>query len=137
QEETLSAVQTMRVVQWEAAPDAEEEEPPTVPVQWMVQRTVAAFAAPVEDVGVCIQARVGGGSALELGVQGQLEQGLGADMSGVRVYTDGEADHLARSVDSVAFTIGQDIFFRSGAYNLGTADGMHLLAYEAIHTVQQ
>ena len=138
-EEEPPPVQTMRAVQRQAAPEEEKEEEPPPPVQTMraVQRTAAAPAAPVENVGERIQARAGGGSALDAGVQGQLEQGLGADMSGVRVHTDGEADHLARSVDSVAFTTGQDIFFRSGAYNPGTTDGMHLLAHEATHTVQQ
>src|SRR5439155_151310 len=71
------------------------------------------------------------------GVQRQMEGAMGADLSGVRVHTDGEADHLARSVDSVAFTTGNDIFFRSGAYNPGTAEGQHLLAHEATHTIQQ
>ncbi|MGH2387304.1 MAG: DUF4157 domain-containing protein, partial [Chloroflexota bacterium] len=70
-------------------------------------------------------------------VQRTLESGLGASMSNVNVHTDNEADHLARSVDSVAFTTGSDIFFRSGAYNPGTSEGMHLLAHEATHTVQQ
>ena len=42
----------------------------------------------------------------------------------------------ARS-NSVAFTTGQDIFFRSGAYNPQSSDGLHLLAHETAHTVQQ
>jgi hypothetical protein len=66
-----------------------------------------------------------------------LEAGLGADLSSVRVHTGGEADHLARSVDAVAFTTGSAIFFRSGAYNPGTSVGLHLLAHEATHTMQQ
>jgi hypothetical protein len=90
-----------------------------------------------EDIGARIQARAGGGSSLDQGVQRQLETGLGASMDNVRVHNDGEADHLARSVDSVAFTTGSDIFFRSGAYNPSTSEGMHLLAHEATHTVQQ
>jgi len=103
-----------------------------------VQR-VAAEAAPhaEEDVGARIQSRSGGGSALDGGVQRTLESGLGADMSGVRVHTDSEADHLSRSVDAVAFTTGSDIFFRSGAYDPGSSSGMRLLAHEATHTVQQ
>jgi len=103
-----------------------------------VQR-VAAEAAPQaeEDIGSRIQSRSGGGSALDAGVQRTLESGLGTDMSGVRVHTDSEADHLSRSVDAVAFTTGSDIFFRSGAYDPGSSSGMRLLAHEATHTVQQ
>jgi hypothetical protein len=53
------------------------------------------------------------------------------------VHTDKEADHLARSVNAVAFTAGSDIFFREGAYNPGTTQGLQTLAHEAVHTVQQ
>jgi hypothetical protein len=105
----------------------------------LVQRAArqSSLPEPGEDVGARIQARTGGGSALDAGVQRQLEHGLGSDLSGVRVHTDAEADHLARSVDSVAFTTGSNIFFRSGMYNPGTDEGLHLLAHEATHTVQQ
>ena len=108
-------------------------------VQRFLQRAAqgAAPAAPEEDLADKIQSRAGGGNSLDSGVQGQLESGLGADMSGVRVHTDGPADQMARSVDAVAFTTGSDIFFRAGAYNPGTPEGMHLLAHEATHTVQQ
>jgi hypothetical protein len=107
-------------------------------VQRFIQR-VAAESTPDtdEDVGSRIQSRAGGGSPLDAGVQRTLESGLGADMSNVRVHTDGEADHLSRSVDAVAFTTGSDIFFRSGAYDPGSSSGMRLLAHEATHTVQQ
>ena len=102
-----------------------------------LQRSAAAEAAPADDIGARIQARAGGGSALDSGVQRQLEGGMGADLSGVRVHTDGEADHLSRSVDAVAFTTGNDVFFRSGAYNPSSPEGMHLLAHETTHTLQQ
>ena len=107
-------------------------------VSRFLQRAAAsATAQPADDVGSRIQARAGAGSPLDSAVQRQLETGLGANLSGVRVHTDGEADHLSRSVDAVAFTTGSDIFFRSGAYNPGSSEGLHLLAHEATHTVQQ
>lgn len=93
-------------------------------------------AAP-DDVGSRIQARLGGGTPLSPHVQRQLQQGLNADMSGVRVHTDGEADRLSRAIDATAFTTGQDMFFRSGSYAPDSPGGMHLLAHEAAHTVQQ
>ncbi len=103
-----------------------------------LQRSAAAREADAgEDIGGRIRAQSGGGSALDPGVQRTLESGIGADLSGVRVHTDPEADHLSRAVNAVAFTTGSDIFFRSGAYNPGSSDGMHVLAHEATHTVQQ
>jgi len=84
-----------------------------------------------------IQAASSGGQSLDTTVQKQLESGIGADLSSVRVHTGAEADHLARSVDSLAFTTGQDIFFSSGAYDPTSPDGMQLLAHETTHTVQQ
>jgi hypothetical protein len=108
-------------------------------VQRFLQRAAAdtAEASPQEDIGDRIRSRAGGGSSLDTGTRGQLEEGMGADLSGVRVHTDGEADSMARSVDAVAFTTGNDIFFRSGTYNPESSDGMRLLAHEATHTVQQ
>jgi hypothetical protein len=97
-------------------------------------------AVPVqrqEDLAARIQAQRGKGAPLSLDVQRQLEQGLGASLSRVRVNTDSTADALARSVQAVAFTTGSNIFFRHGAYNPDTPEGIHLLAHEATHTVQQ
>jgi hypothetical protein len=103
-----------------------------------VQRAVATEEGePDTKIGERIRAASGGGSAIGGEVQRTLESGLGTSMSNVRVHNDSESDHLARSVDSVAFTTGSDIFFRSGAYNPETPQGMHLLAHEATHTVQQ
>jgi uncharacterized protein DUF4157 len=103
-----------------------------------VQRTAAVDEGEKDtNIGERIRAAAGRGTPLGGDVQRTLESGLGASMANVNVHTDSEADHLARSVDSVAFTTGSDIFFRSGAYNPGTSEGMHLLAHEATHTVQQ
>lgn len=84
-----------------------------------------------------IQAASATGTTIDGAVQRRLEGGLGADLTGVRVHTGGEADSLARSVNAVAFTTGPDIFFRAGAYQPQSSEGMHLLAHEAAHTVQQ
>jgi hypothetical protein len=52
------------------------------------------------------------------------------------VHTGGEADRLAQAVDGTAFTSGR-IYFRSGAYDPTSDEGMQLLAHEATHTAQQ
>jgi hypothetical protein len=77
------------------------------------------------------------GQPLEPGVRGLLERTLGADLAAVRVHTDGESDRLARALGADAFACGADLFFRSGAFNTGTATGLRLLAHETAHAVQQ
>ena len=107
-----------------------------------VQRLIAVAAQRQAgegepDLGQRIRSAAGRGSSLNGGIQRSLEQAFGSDLSGVRLHADAEADSLSRAVNAVAFTSGSDIFFRSGAYNPGTPSGMHLLAHEAAHTIQQ
>jgi hypothetical protein len=84
-----------------------------------------------------VRALAGSGMPLPSSVRDRFETGLGTNLRSVRVHTGPEADRLARSVDAVAFTSGQDIFFRAGAYAPGKAEGLRLLAHETAHTVQQ
>jgi uncharacterized protein DUF4157 len=55
----------------------------------------------------------------------------------VRVHTDAESDALNQGVSAVAFTTGNDVFFRQGAYSPGSQEGQALLAHELTHVVQQ
>src|SRR5579859_4227914 len=104
----------------------------------IVQRRAAGpAAAPPADLAGQIQSRAGGGDPLPGTVQRQLESHLESDLSNVRVHTDSGADQMAQAVDAVAFTSGSDIFFRQGTYDPGTPSGLHLLAHETTHTVQQ
>ncbi len=89
------------------------------------------------DVARSIQSAKGGGAPLHNGVRSSMEQGFGADFSGVRVHTGGEADALNRSLNARAFTTGNDIFFGQGQYNPGSSGGQELIAHELTHTVQQ
>lgn len=79
----------------------------------------------------------GGGQLLPMSVRKSVEQALGADFSGVRVHDDAQSDRLNRSLRACAFTTGQDIFFRKGAYNPATRKGKALIAHELTHVVQQ
>ena len=78
-----------------------------------------------------------GGEVLDLEARRHLEAGLGKDLRNVRVHADQEADQLARAVQAVAFTTGRDMFFREGAYRPSSVQGLHLLAHEAAHVIQQ
>jgi hypothetical protein len=66
-----------------------------------------------------------------------MGQAMGADFSGVTIHTDSQSDQLNRSIQAKAFTTGQDIFFRQGAYQPGGRDGQELIAHELTHVVQQ
>jgi hypothetical protein len=62
---------------------------------------------------------------------------LGQDFSGVRIHRDAEADSLSRSLRANAFTTGNDIFFKSNAYDPASTEGQKLLAHELTHVFQQ
>lgn len=89
------------------------------------------------DVEQAIQRARGGGQALDRGARARMESAFGTDFSGVRVHADARADALNRRLNARAFTTGQDIFFRQGAYDPGSSSGRELLAHELTHVVQQ
>lgn len=78
----------------------------------------------------------GRGGELPAGARDAAGQLLGADLSGVRLHTDAHADGLARSVQSVAFTHGRDIYFSRGSFAPGTPGGAALLGHELAHVAQ-
>jgi len=89
------------------------------------------------DLESSIQRARGGGQPLDEGIRERMEGAFGADFSGVRVHTDGTSDQLNQSIQAKAFTTGQDVFFRKGAYEPGSRGGQELLAHELTHVVQQ
>ena len=100
-------------------------------------RKGAGDAEVAPELEQSIQRERGGGQALDGKVRGQMESAFGTDFSGVRVHTDAEADKLNRALNAHAFTTGQDIFFRQGAYNPGASSSRELIAHELTHVVQQ
>lgn len=89
------------------------------------------------EVSGAIEAARGSGSALPSSVRAPIESAMGANLGGVRVHADSQADRLNRSLNAEAFTTGNDIFFRKGAYQPGTPSGTELLSHELAHVVQQ
>lgn len=77
------------------------------------------------------------GAALPDPVMRKFESSLGADLSRVRVHTDGASAASADAVGAKAYTMGNDIHFGAGRYDPEGAAGLHLLAHEVAHTVQQ
>jgi hypothetical protein len=66
-----------------------------------------------------------------------FENRMMGDFSGVRIHTGPKADQAARSVNAKAYTLGNDVVFRSGEYRPETRDGKRLLTHELTHVVQQ
>ncbi len=79
----------------------------------------------------------GRGQALDPTLQRSMGRTMGADFSRVRVHTDAQSDQLNRSIQAKAFTTGQDVFFRQGAYDPGSRGGQTLIAHELTHVIQQ
>lgn len=112
----------------------EEEELQMKP---MLQRMGYEGGDVSSDIESSIQGARGGGSALEPRLQDQMGQAMGADFSGVRVHTDARSDQLNQSIQAKAFTTGNDVFFRQGAYDPTSRGGQELIAHELTHVVQQ
>lgn len=79
----------------------------------------------------------GNGQPLSAALREQFETKFGVDFSGVRIHADAQSDVLNRSIQAKAFTTGQDVFFRQGAYEPSSRNGQKLLAHELTHVVQQ
>ncbi|MEV0172033.1 DUF4157 domain-containing protein [Streptomyces sp. NPDC050803] len=78
----------------------------------------------------------GAGQPLDPGVRRELEERLGHDLSRVRLHTGRDAGQLTDLLGADAVAVGQDVFFREGAFRPGTDEGLRLLAHELLHTVQ-
>jgi hypothetical protein len=74
---------------------------------------------------------------LEEATRAFMEPHFGHSFGRVRLHTDERATHIAQAVDARAFTLGQDICFGAGAYQLDSPRGQTLLAHELTHTIQQ
>lgn len=53
------------------------------------------------------------------------------------IHTGSYADELTRSLHTLAFTVGEDIYFRNKAYKPETEEGRKILAHELTHIHQQ
>lgn len=115
--------------------------PPEAPGNTIRRQASAASGGdgmPVNSATTrAIQQQKGGGSRLDAGTQTFMESRFGADFSGVNIHTNTHAAGLSDQLQANAFTTGTDIFFNQNQYSPGSSDGMHLLAHELTHVVQQ
>jgi hypothetical protein len=93
---------------------------------------------PVDpDVGRAISAARGTGRPLEPTTRSAMEHAFGADLSSVRVHTGAASSKLNDHLESEAFTVGSDVFFRESVPSLQHDHGRELVAHELAHTLQQ
>ncbi|CAN1208783.1 hypothetical protein TUMEXPCC7403_01080 [Tumidithrix helvetica PCC 7403] len=122
-------------IQREEAPEEEDEELQMKPA--LQQRGAVDGGDASEELESSIQQAKGSGQPLDPNLQEKMGQAMGADFSSVKVHTDSQSDQLNQSIQAKAFTTGQDVFFRQGAYNPSRKDGQELIAHELTHVVQQ
>lgn len=77
------------------------------------------------------------GEPLAAPERGRFEASLGTDLSDVRVHTGSDSAVAAHALGAHAFTVDRDIHFAAGSHRPNEPSGLHLLAHEVAHTVQQ
>lgn len=106
-----------------------------------IQRMEESISLPTSDVDNYLSPRLqtskGSGSPLPKGTRADMELAFGADLSGVRIHTDGKAANLNKNLRAQAFTHGNEIYFNEGKFDTGSDQGKKLLAHELTHTIQQ
>ena len=105
--------------------------------RFLAQRSGQGPSPVNEETASTINSRRGSGQSLDEGIANKAGSVMGQDFSGVNIHNDSTADNLSRNLGAVAFTTGNDIFFRSGAYNPKSNDGQKLISHELTHVVQQ
>ena len=119
------------------APNTTGNGKPKLQLKPIFQRRSAIEGEATPDLESSINRARGGGQALDVGLQRKMGQAMGADFSRVKVHTDAQSDQLNKSIQAKAFTTGQDVFFRQGAYEPSSRGGQELIAHELTHVVQQ
>ena len=116
-----------------------EEESPTFEQEPKLQRSSNSepIAVPTNFEHSLQQKILSGGEAFHQGTRTFMESRFGRDFAGVRTHRDSKADELASGVNARAFTVGNNIFFASSAYQPDSAEGQRLIAHELTHVLQQ
>jgi len=117
--------------------------PPSAQRQVVIKRSLSQPArvatAPAqnqEPVDAKMEQRITsptGGQRLPEGIQREMEAGLGADFSEVRVHDNAEDQGDAADLSAKAFTFGNHIWLGAGQ----SANDRRLMAHELTHVVQQ
>jgi uncharacterized protein DUF4157/lysine-specific metallo-endopeptidase family protein len=97
----------------------------------------AAGAGPVSVDSRVRSALESPGQPLEKETRSLMESRFHHDFSSVRVHTGTRAEESASALQANAYALGRDVVFGHGRYNPSSEDGLHLIAHELAHVVQQ
>ena len=146
---TLPARDGLDAEQWHERLQGENIAQQLPPNPWMrMQAERTAIAGDVQR-RLAVQRKAGGGARpgaaqiptsggapLPGDVKARMGSQLGAELSGVRVFTGDASNAAAGDLGARAFTVGSDVHFAAGEFAPGTREGDKLLAHELTHTVQ-
>jgi hypothetical protein len=108
----------------ESGPQGSGGRAPIKPVAWPSEIAVrSVVSAP--------------GKPLDRTSRESFESSFGHGFGDVRIHADAAASEVAEGLHARAFTVGNHVAFRSGAYAPHTPRGRRLLAHELAHVVQQ
>ena len=101
------------------------------------RKTTAAGATDAQPRHLLARAGSESGKPLPTDLAREFQGLTDSDFTGVRVHHGPAAAQASEAIGAKAFTVGQDIYFGSGAYAPSSPDGRRLLAHELAHTIQQ
>ncbi len=84
-----------------------------------------------------LSGRLSSGAPLDTAARNYFEPRFNHDFSNVRIHHGTEAAAVADEVHARALTVGRDVVFAAGQYDPKSDSGLHLLAHELTHVVQQ
>jgi hypothetical protein len=120
-----------------SAPEAGIPEPAAEPPAPEGEQPARETPRVPPEVQEYLDASRGKGAPLPEKARRMFETRFQRPLDDVRLHDDGSADDAARKLDALAFTRGNDIYFRAGAYDPESQEGQKLLAHELAHVVQQ
>ena len=103
----------------------------------LVQRKAEAGAKSVAPPPIVDTALRSSARPLMHSERSFFEQRFAADFGSVRIHSDAIADQSARAIGARAYTVGDHIVFKQGAYDPEGSSGRRLMAHELAHVVQQ
>lgn len=131
QEADRVAEQVLRIPESQVLQQPNEE-------QILQTKNIPAQTSEVNlNLVACINAVKSSGQPLATSTRAFFEPRFRYNFINVRVHTDAEASTLTDKLNALAFTAGQDIFFRRGEYQPDSSYGREVLAHELTHVVQQ
>jgi hypothetical protein len=103
----------------------------------ILQRKAKGPAASEEAPPIVHDVLRAPGQPLDDATRGFMESRFDSDFGHVRIHSDHNAAKSASKTSAHAYTYGSHIVFGAGQYSPASARGVHLLAHELTHVLQQ